>query len=64
MTRDEFAARSCFSKVPFTSRREARQRASSKLIGGKVAPYRCRIDPEHWHLGHVVPKATRKRNAA
>ena len=63
MTPEEFAQRSCYGKVPFASRREARQRIHN-LGGGRVAPYRCRIDDEHWHLGHAVSKCNRKRNAS
>jgi len=66
MTPDEFRARSCTSKIPFASRREARQRATpqqSRLGGGKVVPYRCKFEP-HWHIGHAISKVNRKRNAA
>ena len=66
MTPDDYETRSCRSKVPFESRKAARQRATpqmSRLGGGKVAPYRCKF-AAHWHIGHTTPKNQRRRDAA
>jgi hypothetical protein len=62
MSPEEYRQHSCGRKVPFTSRKEARQRASTvsrNFGGGRVMPYRCQFD-DHWHLGHDRSKKERR----
>jgi hypothetical protein len=63
MDSTEFRHHSCGRKVPFTTRREARQMASltsDRYGGGRVEPYRCLFDEAHWHIGHKLGPKERK----